>query len=60
MPVIADESGLTKAETERIWLPFTVWLAASARLLPVRHRRWWLVLQVATTLVVKHLLWTKW
>jgi hypothetical protein len=57
---VADESGLSKAETERIWLPFAVWLVVSASLLPARHRRWWLVGQVLVALVVKHLLWTQW
>lgn len=56
----ADESGLSKAETERIWLPFAVWLVAGASLLPARHRRWWLVAQVVVALVVKHLVWTQW
>jgi hypothetical protein len=56
----ADESGLSKAETERIWLPFAVWLVTSASLIPARHRRWWLVAQVVVALVVRHLLWTQW
>jgi hypothetical protein len=56
----ADESGLSKAETERIWLPFAVWLIAAAGLLPARHRRWWLIAQVVVALVVKTLLWTQW
>ena len=30
----ADLSGLSKAETERIWLPFAVWLVAAPALLP--------------------------
>ena len=29
--VFADLSMLSKAETERIWLPFTIWLTAAAR-----------------------------
>ncbi|HEX5401302.1 MAG TPA: hypothetical protein VFX16_03260, partial [Pseudonocardiaceae bacterium] len=58
--VAADASGLSKAETERIWLPFAVWLAASAALLPARHQRWWLACQVVVALVVRHLLWVQW
>ncbi|MFE5392963.1 hypothetical protein ACFQ9U_00165 [Streptomyces sp. NPDC056568] len=27
--LVADLSGLSKAETERIWLPFTLWLPAA-------------------------------
>ena len=38
--VCADLSMLSKAETERIWLPFTVWLTAAPALLPPRSHRW--------------------
>ncbi len=31
---MADLSMLSKAETERIWLPFTIWLTAAPALLP--------------------------
>ena len=34
--LFADLSMLSKAETERIWLPFTVWLTAAGALLPAR------------------------
>ena len=34
--VCADLSMLSKAETERIWLPFTIWLTAAPALLPVQ------------------------
>jgi hypothetical protein len=54
----ADLSGLSKAEVERIWLPFAVWLLVAAAHLPVGHRRWWLAAQAGTALVVNHLLWT--
>ena len=56
----ADLSGLSKAEVERIWLPFAVWLMAGAALLPVDRRRGWLVVQAATALIVNHLLYTVW
>jgi hypothetical protein len=58
--VIADKSGLSKAEVERIWLPFGVWLTLGAVLLPSATRRWWLAGQAATALVVAHLVLTKW
>lgn len=58
--VVADLSGLSKAEVERIWLPFTVWLAAAAALLPARTHRWWLAAQVVTAVAVNHLLLTNW
>ncbi|MFU8854937.1 hypothetical protein ACNAW0_28805 [Micromonospora sp. SL1-18] len=54
----ADLSGLSKAEVERIWLPFVVWLLVAAAHLPPAARRWWLVGQAATALAVNHLLWT--
>ncbi|MFB9364164.1 hypothetical protein [Actinoplanes nipponensis] len=56
----ADLSGLSKAEVERIWLPFSVWLAAGAVLLPPPSRRGWLIVQAATALLVNHLLLTSW
>lgn len=58
--VLADLSMLSKAETERIWLPFTVWLAAGAALLPARSHRWWLALNVIGALAINHLILTNW
>jgi methylthioxylose transferase len=57
---LADLSMLSKAETERIWLPFTVWLTAAAALLPVRSHRWWLALNVIGALAINHLILTNW
>jgi hypothetical protein len=56
----ADLSGLSKAEVERIWLPFAIWLPAAAVLLPGRDRRWWLCVQAGTALLVNHLVLTAW
>lgn len=56
----ADLSGLSKAETERIWLPFAVWLVVAAALLPRSSRRWWLAAQAVTALAVNHVLLTNW
>jgi hypothetical protein len=56
----ADLSGLSKAEVERIWLPFAVWLTAGAALLPAPTRRFWLIVQATTALLVNHLLLTTW
>ncbi|MHA4813580.1 hypothetical protein ACXZ65_04390 [Streptomyces aculeolatus] len=58
--VAADLSGLSKAETERIWLPFTLWLLPAAALLPARDHRAWLAAQAGVALVVNHLLITSW
>ncbi|MEU0156346.1 hypothetical protein [Micromonospora fulviviridis] len=54
----ADLSGMSKAEVERIWLPFAVWLLVAAAHLPPPARRWWLLAQALTALAVNHLLFT--
>jgi hypothetical protein len=56
----ADVSMLSKAETERIWLPFTTWLVAAAALLPAPSRRWWLALNVVGALMLNHFILTNW
>ncbi|MGB0436831.1 MAG: hypothetical protein ACPGIJ_07650, partial [Mycobacterium sp.] len=58
--LFADLSRLSKAETERIWLPFTVWLVAAAALLPRQSHRWWLALNVTGALAINHLILTNW
>jgi hypothetical protein len=57
---LADSTGLSKAETERIWLPFDMWLLAATALLPRRAARWWLLAQAAAALLINHLLLTNW
>ncbi|MET8759210.1 hypothetical protein [Lentzea sp. NPDC004782] len=54
----ADLSGLSKAETERIWLPFAIWLLAGTAKLD--HQRRWLTAQAVTALAVNHLVLTNW
>ncbi|MBQ1076192.1 hypothetical protein KBX06_23985 [Micromonospora sp. C31] len=54
----ADLSGMSKAEVERIWLPFTVWLLVAVVQLPAATHRWWLAGQALTALAVNHLLFT--
>ncbi|MFI1435921.1 hypothetical protein [Streptomyces lydicus] len=58
--LIADLSGMSKAETERIWLPFAWWLLAACALLPGAHRRPWLAAQAVLALLLNHLLYTGW
>jgi hypothetical protein len=58
--VFADLSMLSKAETERIWLPYTVWLTAAGALLPPRSQRWWLGLNVVGALLLNHFILTNW
>ncbi|MET8222067.1 hypothetical protein [Streptomyces sp. NPDC005301] len=54
----ADLSGMSKAETERIWLPFAVWLPAAGALLT--RPRGWLAAQTVLALLLNHLLLTGW
>jgi hypothetical protein len=56
----ADLSMLSKAETERIWLPFTVWLTAAPALLPPRSDRLWLALNIIGELLLNSLIFTHW
>ncbi len=58
--VAADLSRMSKSEVERIWLPFIPWLTLTLAVLPSQWRRWGLALQLATALVVQHLLYTSW
>lgn len=57
---IADYSGMSKAEVERIWLPFGVWLVLACGLLPRRQVRGWLVAQALLALALNHLLSMPW
>ncbi|WP_217556577.1 hypothetical protein [Streptomyces sp. GbtcB6] len=56
--LIADLSGMSKAETERIWLPFAMWLLPACALLP--RPRVWLTAQALLGLLLNHLLFTGW
>ncbi len=62
--VLADLSGLSKAEVERIWLPFLPWLvagaaAAFAEASPAA-RRGWLGVQLAWALLVQTVVMSPW
>ena len=50
MVVAADLSQMSRAEVERIWLPFVPWLMVGCALLPERWRRPGLALQVVLAL----------
>jgi hypothetical protein len=60
MVLAADASQMSRAEVERIWLPFVPWLLLSCALLPARWRRWGVVLQVTVAVIAQHLLSTGW
>lgn len=56
--LVADLSGMSKAETERIWLPFALWLLPACAFLT--RPRIWLSAQALLALLVNHLLLTGW
>ncbi|VBA46355.1 hypothetical protein LAUMK191_00579 [Mycobacterium attenuatum] len=58
--LIADLSMLSKAEVERIWLPFTVWLTAAPALLPPPSHRWWLAANIVGAVALNHVIYTNW
>ncbi|MEO5982425.1 MAG: hypothetical protein ABIQ13_08945 [Pedococcus sp.] len=58
--LVADLSLMSKAEVERIWLPFVPWLLLSTTVVPTRWRRPALGLQAGLALVVQTLLVTPW
>lgn len=59
--VIADLTGLSKGEVERIWLPFMPWLVAVTGVAFEQHERQrWLAIQVIWALGVQFLVRTPW
>ncbi|MGH3474961.1 MAG: hypothetical protein ACRDOT_08625 [Aeromicrobium sp.] len=58
--VIASLSAMSKAEVERIWLPFTLWIVTVPALLPPTWRRPLLLSQVALAILAQTLLVTRW
>jgi hypothetical protein len=60
MVAVADLSMMSKAEVERIWLPFLPWLMLSTLWLPEPWRRWALTVQAVAALVLQHVIRTVW
>lgn len=60
MVAVADLSLMSKAEVERIWLPFVPWMLLGTLWLPERWRRPALVGQGVLALLVQHLVRTVW
>ncbi|MCD2442047.1 hypothetical protein LQ757_07115 [Agromyces sp. SYSU K20354] len=58
--LVADLSQMSKAEVERIWLPFVPWMLLGTALLSERWRRIGFAGQLGFALVVQHLLFTGW
>ena len=59
---LADLSGMSEGEVERIWLPFTLWVLAAGAALGPRPAvvRGWLAVQVMTALVITATVGTLW
>jgi hypothetical protein len=59
---LANVSGLSKGEVERIWLPFGIWVLPIGAALATTHRRStrWLLAQVATAIAVVAVVRTQW
>jgi hypothetical protein len=58
--VVSDVSGLVLGETERIWLPFVVWLLPATATLPPRSQRFWLALSALLAITVEVVVRTPW
>jgi hypothetical protein len=58
--LLADLSGLSKGEVERIWLPFAPWLLLSAAALPPPRAQLWLGANALTALAIASMLRTPW
>jgi hypothetical protein len=58
--LISDVSGLVRGETERIWLPFYVWVLTATAFVPRRQRRWWLLLSVVLAIGIEVVVRTEW
>lgn len=55
---VAELSGLSRGETERIWLPFAPWLLLAAAALPAPRR--WLAAQLALALALQIVVVSQW
>lgn len=60
MVLAADLSGMSKAEVERIWLPFVPWVLLGTALLPRRLRVPVLAVQLGTALLMQHIVFSQW
>lgn len=58
--LVATVSGMSKAEIERIWLPFTIWILVLPSLLPLRWQRPLLATQITSAIAIEYLWSTQW
>lgn len=56
----SDVTGLVRGETERIWLPFYVWVLTATAFLPDRQRRSWLASSAVLAVVIELTVRTEW
>ena len=57
---VSDLSGLVLGETERIWLPFVIWLLPATASLPPRSHRFWLALSALLAIGVEVVVRSPW
>ncbi|WP_299953980.1 hypothetical protein [uncultured Modestobacter sp.] len=58
--LVSDLTGLVRGETERIWLPFYVWVLVATAFLPPRQRRGWLAAGVLLAIGIEVVVRTEW
>lgn len=58
--VAATLGGLSKAEVERIWLPFGAWMLFATIAIPASRTRVWLVAQAVLVVAMAHVLVAPW
>ena len=58
--LVSDLTGLVRGETERIWLPFYIWVLTATAFLPERGRRVWLALGAALAIGIEITVRTEW
>lgn len=58
--LVSGATGLMRGETERIWLPFTVWVLVACAYLPASSRRGWLAASAAVAVLLEVVVRTEW
>ena len=58
--VVSDLTGLVRGETERIWLPFYVWVLTATAFLPRWQRHLWLLLGAVLAIGIEVVVRTEW
>lgn len=58
--LVSDLTGLVRGETERIWLPFYVWVLTATAFLSRGQRRGWLLLSAVLAIGIEVVVRTEW